>query len=93
MAHPADIQKPADVALYTFEVKIDGERYGGEIPARNWEAAQAAVSKFGGNVIGRLVETMDAQRSVCAICGGDITEDKEHPQPIEDDEFPDLIGD
>jgi hypothetical protein len=90
MAHPADIEKPADVALYLFDLKIDGKRYGGEVPAKSWEEAQSMVQKFGGTVIGRAVEVHED--TICSICSGDMVRDKEHPKPSDED-FPELIDD
>ena len=88
--HPADQDKPEEIALYVFTLMIRGERYGGHIPARSWEEAEQMVGMFGGEVDGRLVSTEDSQSKLCAICGGRITHDEEHPQPVEE-EFPDTI--
>ena len=86
--HPADVEKPAEIALYVFDLRIDDGRYGGEIPAKSWEDAQAMVERFGGNVVGRAVEVRNDM--VCSICAGEMVRDKEHPKP-NDEDFPDLI--
>lgn len=87
-----DKAEDGKVALYLFEVIIDGERYGGDIPAKSWKEAQKQVHSFGGIVLGLGIESiLDKQ---CAICRGDIKEDLENPKgkPVFD-EFPELIDD
>lgn len=79
-----DEDKPHELAVYLYEEEIDGKTYGGEVVARNFEDAQRRVASFG-KIIGRAIEEMDVQKSVCSICGGDITRDKTNPQPIEDE--------
>lgn len=86
----SDEGKTSPVALYLFELWIDGLRYGGEIPARNWEEAENAVKNFGGSVAGRSIETIMVDP--CPICKGEIRKDTEHPLPLADtDEWADVL--
>jgi hypothetical protein len=87
--HPMDKDKTADMALYMFEIEYDGKMFGGEIPAKSYEAAKAMTESFGATIIGRAVERR-YEAAICAVCKGDIREDVSEPKEVEP-EFPDVI--
>jgi hydrogenase maturation factor HypF (carbamoyltransferase family) len=87
--HPMDKDKTTEMALYMFEIEYDGKVFGGEIPAKSYEAAKAMAESFGATLIGRAVERR-YEAAICAVCKGDIKEDVSEPKPLEE-EFPDII--
>lgn len=56
-----------DVAIYTFHHFIDGVKFGGHIPAKDWDHARVLVSTFGGEVDGQLLD----KQAVEALIKGD----------------------
>lgn len=84
-----DTDKPCEVAVYSFDLILNGERYGGHIPALSADDAAKMVSAFGGKLIGRL-ELIIPEDRLCSICAGDVTIDMTHPKP-NDEDFPDHI--
>lgn len=87
----SDEEKASEVSLYLFELYINGQRYGGEMPALSWEQAHEAVQRFGGRVIGRSIESI-LVGTICSVCGDEVRISTEIPEPL-DEEFPEEIDD
>jgi len=81
----SDEGKPNEFAIYLYEERIGDATYGGQIVARSINGAIRRAEAFGAKIVGRAVEEMDCQNSVCSICGGNIFKDLENVEPIQDE--------
>lgn len=71
-----DSDKPGKIGLYMYSCYIDGEEYGGEIPARSWTEAERLLHRLKldrWQILGRVVAYKSS--TVCAICSGPIVDD------------------
>lgn len=84
-----DEKEPNTVALYIFRCQINGQEYGGEIPALSYEDALSKVSTFGATVDGRAAETQ--YQNLCAVCRGTISTDETVQNPLTDEDWPEEI--
>lgn len=81
-----DTEKPAEIAIYTFTICINGERYGGQVPALNEGHAESMIKQIGGKLMGRLCSVI-SDTKICSICAEPLTVNMEHPKPVEEDDW------